>query len=179
MSGLSYSKISTEDELEGLNCGEQSIDVMIHEAFFPHILKQQNTYCIRYDQDIIGSFAITVKAIDFENSDKEIAEFYSKEPYFGAFILKYIAVDTNLQSNGIGTIMLQVIIQKAKEAAEKLPIRCLVLDALRGKVEFYKKCGFEVFSERQYESESETVKMYFDLMSEEERRIQEEYCQRI
>ena len=174
LEGITYSKIRDENELADHICGEQSIDVMVRESFYPHILKQQNTYCIRYYGEIVGSFAITVRAINVEASDKEIANCFSNTYDYGIIYVKYLAVDHDVQNNGIGTAMLEMIVQKAKVVAEKLPIRCLAFEALRNKVEYYKKRGFEILYESGYEKDSETVWMYFDLMSEEERKILEE-----
>lgn len=177
LEGITYSKITDENELADLTCGEYSIDEMVRQSYYPHLLKQQNTYCIRYEGIVVGSFAITVKAIEVTDGDEEIAGYCENKPSFGVIYVKYLAVDKRVQKNGIGTTMLEIMVQKAVAAAERLPVRCLFLKALRNKVEYYKKRGFKVLSEAEYKGESETVGMYFDLMSEEEKRILEEYCE--
>lgn len=175
MGAISCAKIQEESELRELSCGEPAIDNMIHASYYPHLLRQQDTYCIKYEGKVIGTYALTVKAIDFVSSDKEIAGYFEKEPVFGVLFIKYLAVDKKLQGKGVGTTALQYIVRFALNISQELPIRCVVFEALREKIDFYKKCGFVALSEKELYSESETVSMFMDLMPGFEReRIENE-----
>lgn len=169
MDGISISKITDSNELIGHSCGEPAIDQMIRSAFYSHLFRQQDTYCIRFQGDVIGSYALSVKAIDFSACDEEIAEYYKNNLFFGVLYIPYLAVDTDMQGMGIGTAVLKLIIRFAIEKASDVPVRCVLFDALRRRVKFYQDCGFTVLSKDELNSNSETVRMFFDLITEEDR----------
>ena len=177
MDGIVLSKVKDSSELNGHSCGEPAIDRMISSAFFAHLCRQQDTYCIRFQGDVIGSYSITVKAVDFSACDKEIAEYYEGNPLFGVLYIRYLAVDEDMQGMGVGSTVLKLIIRSAIEKAVEFPIRCVLFDALRRRVKFYQDRGFTVFSQDELNSNSETVKMFFDLITEEDRsRIESIAC---
>lgn len=169
MNGISISKITDRNELIGHSCGEEAIDRMIASAFYSHLYRQQDTYCIRFQGEVVGSYALSVRAIDFSACDEEIAEYFENNLFFGVLYIPYLAVDTDMQGKGIGTAVLKHIIHFAMEKASEIPIRCVLFDALRRRVKFYQDRGCIVLSKDEFNSDSETVRMFFDLITEEER----------
>lgn len=168
MDGILIRKISTKEELVGHSCGVDSVDRMIAESFMPHILRQQDTYKIMYKNTILGFYAIQIKAAECWDSDAEFAEYYDCEPAFGAVYVKYLGVDSPFQYCGVGSCALRYIVRTAQEESEKLPIRLIIFKALRDKVQYYLKRGFLILNQEEYNGDSETVDMYFDLMPDEE-----------
>ena len=164
MNGIQFIKIKSDDELRGHNCGVASIDKMVENSFLPHLLRQQDTYKITYKNRILGFYAIRIIAIECDDADAEFAEYYDTEPVFGALYIKYIAIETQFQNHRIGTNTLNTIIKNANEDSQRLPIRLIIFDALRERIEFYQKRGFQLLKQQDIVGNSETVKMFFDLL---------------
>ena len=167
MDELLFRKIESEQDLENHDCGVGSIDQMVRNSYMQHLLGQQDTYKIVFDGKIIGFYAIQIRALNFDNSDAEFAQYYDGDPIFGYVYIRYLCVDKNAQGYGVGTTALEYIVKKMREEHERLPVRLIVFDALREKAEFYEKRGFSYVRSTDRDKVSEKVEMFLDLMPEE------------
>lgn len=168
MGSIFITKITSKEELAGHSCGVDCVDGMIASSFFPNIYRQQDTYKIVYKNRIVGFYAIKIKAINCWDSEAEFAEYFDGEPSFGVVYVKYLGIDAEFQGCGLGKCALGYIVSTAYEEAKTLPIRLIVFNALRDKVPYYKNRGFMVLKEKEYQGNSDTVEMFFDLMPDEE-----------
>lgn len=173
---LCIEPIEYQQDLVGHDCGNYSINTTVMQSYYPHILKQAKTYKILLSDIIIGFYCISIGSINLENSNSDIADYYHGTPEYGFLKLNYLAVDKSLQNKGIGSTILKMIVVEAHSLCQRYPIRLLVIDALTEKVEWYKKRGFRVLFQKQNDSENrETVKMFIDLISDQDRLIVEKY----
>lgn len=168
MGTLEYIPLEGEDVLQGFDCGNASVNALVAESFYPHLLKQSRTYQVKLQNQTVGFYSLSVRGISLLNSDAPVAEFYFKEPSFGAICLDYLAVDARIHGRGIGSAILHSVITQARELAKDWPIRLFVLDALREKVSWYRDRGFDALIRADLDKKTETVGMYLDLSSKEE-----------
>lgn len=169
--------LTDEADLQNHSCGNDSIDRLVMNSFSSQVCRQRDTYKVVLDDQILGFFSWYIASVCLENSDEEVSEFYDEEPRFGVLYIKFISVDSDVQNNGIGTAILGYIVKEARNLERKWPVRLIVFDALREKIPWYERRGFAALSKMELASQSETVKMYFDLMTEDEHRTLKSYSE--
>lgn len=175
MAELRCTAVESKAELQNFDCGNYSINQLIKKSYFRHILRQALTCKVTFKGHRVGFYTVSVLSIRLENSDASITEYYDDLPSFGVIKLDYIAVDKNVQKRGIGSTILVHIVQCAKSLHQQWPVRILVLDALRSKINWYLSHGFEAINTHDLSGTSETVCMYLDLMPEKEKEKIEKY----
>lgn len=154
-------EIEMDDEApEEFDCGNTSINRLVKNSFFLHLINQQKVFKIVFCGQIVGFYAFSMGRIQEESIDLE----FQDSPEFGIIYLNYIAVDKRFQRNGIGTTLLERIILRGRTLSEAVPARLLVLDALQEKSSWYGKHAFIPFKE---DSPNGKQRMYFDLLSPE------------
>ena len=125
----------------------------------------------------VGFFSVSIRGISFEDSDAPIASFYEKTPTYGAVMIEFIAVEKKVQKKGIGTTALSYVVQEAKELSAHWPVRVLVLDALRERIDWYIQRGFAPINTADLTRSSPSVRLYIDLMPEDEQTTLNQYIQ--
>ena len=175
MGELHYSIVTDSAELDGFDCGNSSINELIANCFYRNMLRQSLIYKVCVGTHRVGFYSVSILSISFEHSDSPLSECYDKTPFFGAIILDFIAVDKRVHNQNIGSDILTYVVQNAKDLYRKWPIRVLVLDALRERVPWYLKRGFDLFNESDLKTDSETIRLYLDLMPDQEKTYLDEY----
>lgn len=168
--------IEKEDNTGDFDCGNASINDMLQQSYYPHILKQVHAYKVLIEGTIVGFYEVSIRSIDVTDSDANFAEKYYHEPTYCCVFIDFIAVDQNLQGSGIGTVILKSIIDQAHSLYAKWPVRLVILDALREKIQWYTNRGFYALNSAELHSDSETMLMFFDLMPAQDVANAEEYC---
>lgn len=147
----------------GLSCGVDSIDNLMKNAYAKLIFKQGLAYNIFVDGHLVGNCMMKfVHLID------EDVETYVQNPDFTALEISYIAIDYRLQHHGIGSQVLNILIQRSKTIAAYLPVRFLVIDAFENKAAWYTKAGFKEYPKAKDTRYPGTVPMRMDLINLEE-----------
>ena len=177
MGTLCYTLVDSETDTRGFDCGNTSINELVSSSVFPSILKQVKTYKMSIRAKRIGFFSVSIRGISFEDSDASIASYYEKAPTFGAVMIDFIAVEKKVQKRGIGTTALEYVVQAAKELSAHWPVRVLVLDALRDTIDWYTQKGFAPINTVDLASDSPVVRLYIDLMTEEEQTKLDQHIQ--
>lgn len=175
MGSVSCALLEAESDLRNFDCGNPSINKLVTDSYFPHIVKQCMVYKILYSERRVGFLSLSIIRISLDNSDAPVAEYFEKEPSFGAVKLDFIAIDMRLQRKNIGSVIMEYIIQKSQELYKTWPVRLLILEALRDKIEWYKKLGFKPINHLDLHGNSHTVQMYFDLMPEIDQKRNDMY----
>lgn len=158
------------------DCGNASINKLITESYFPTIL--QHLYCfeVTVDGEIIGYYMYGFQMIKLEECPEEIREYYSSLSNVCYTInLKYIAVASQYQHRGFGSIILCSIIKYTHEMCKNWPVRMITLNALKERVDWYQRNGFKMFNELDAQNDNITeVKMYMDCLLNPDKV--KEYC---
>ena len=166
MATLCYTVVNTKYDLDEFDCDNPSINRLVQESLYPTLLDQIQTYKISVQDRRVGFIAFSVLKVTCENSDAQFAEYYHSSPSYGAILINFIAVDRHVQHKGIGTTALQYIVNETNKLCDFLPIRLLIVDALRSKLEWYEKRGFLPLCSSDVKGDSETIRMYMDIMPE-------------
>lgn len=170
MATLCFSRVDSESDFDNFDCGNESINQLIKASLYSTLLNQTRAYKLSMKDFRVGFVALSISRISCEYSDADFADFFDKDPSYGAIFVDYIAVDKSIHRNGIGSTALKYIIKESSEVNRFLPIRFVVLDALRSKYEWYEKHGFLPFNSTDVSGCSETIRMYLDIMPEDQKR---------
>ena len=168
MGTLDYSLIRNAEDIDKFDCGNASINQLVSRSLYPTLLKQTRTYKISMKGHCVGFCSVSIMGISLEGSDAPIAESFEGTPTFAAVKLDYVAVDKRVQNYGIGTIALDYVVDEARELCKVWPVRILVLDALRDKLNWYTDRGFQAINSSDLASSTPTVRLYIDLISLED-----------
>lgn len=169
MDELQCTVINGNTNLADFCCGNDSVDALIHKAPYRHALHQCRTIQVCLEGHILGVFTLSISGISMEETNTHMADYYGDSPQFGALRLDYVAVDRRVQNKGIGRRILAYVVTLAKAMYRDWPVRVLILDALREKVAWYSRCGFDVMDKGDLQADTPTVRMFLDLMSEDEK----------
>lgn len=175
MGTLCYTPVSSEEELQGFDCGNASINDMISRSFYPHILKQIKASKISIQGKCVGFYSISILGISLEHSDAPLADYFDGSSSFGAVMLNYLAIDKRIHHRNIGSNVLKYVISEVQSLYRIYPIRLLVLDALMDKVGWYTKFGFVPINQKDLTGPTETVRMFLDIMPDEDKQYIEKY----
>ena len=160
-------KVMENDIPSSFTCGEDSIDYLTHEAYNKTLYKQAIAYNIFVDDCLVGNCMLKVARICDE-------EYYVSDHEYAALEISYLAIDSRLQKRGFGTNVLHILIRRAREMSNILPIRFLVLDAFADKVDWYKKAGFGEYPKQVDSRYPGTVAMKMDFI---DRRLADAYAE--
>lgn len=158
MTTLRLAVMNKDDFPAGFSCGVPSIDNLIKDAFAKTLFKQAKAYNIVINNTVVGSCMIRFVSIEDE-------EFYITDHTYTAIELVYIAVDKHIQHNGIGTKVLNLLIMNAKRIADNLPVRFLLLNALKDRKKWYIDNGFSEYPRIEDERYPDTIPMRIDFIN--------------
>lgn len=178
MGQLVISKLHGDIQKDSFDCGNDSINNMVYESYYPTLLKHAYAFQVKdsITGNVLGYYMIKFRSIKISDCPDDIPE------YKGSLIndccalhISYVAVGKKYQRHKIGSNILKAIIKAAKESSNQLPILLITIDALRDKAEWYRHLGFSYFGEQQTREEIQsTVPMYIDCI--ENRQIVYNYC---
>lgn len=142
MASLSFDRLIDDVGIGKFDCGNGSINKMICESAFPTALNQAHAYCVKHGKRILGYYMITFLTNVVSNGPEILGEYTNFLDSFTSLHVVYVAIDKRYQNNGLGTHVLEHIVQTAKELCEKIPIMFITLEALKEKQSWYAKRGF-------------------------------------
>lgn len=169
MSELRLAVMNEDNYPDGISCGVASIDNLIKDAFAKTLFKQAKAYNIVLDNIIVGSCMVRFTSIEDE-------EYYVADYTYTAIELVYIAIDKRIQRNGVGTKVLKILIEKAKNIADNFPIRFFTLNAFKNRKEWYVSNGFREYPRIEDERYPDTIPMRIDFIN---RDLAEKYAESV
>lgn len=143
-----------------ISCGVKSIDDRIQDAYAKTLFKQALAYNILVDGRLIGNCMIKLVSLYDENAD-----YYVGHQEYIALEISYLAIDTRLQGNGFGTWVLKQLILQAREIANSLPVRFLLIDAFEDKESWYTSSGFRRYPKKEDLRYPGTMPMRIDFIN--------------
>lgn len=164
-----------ESEPLDFDCGKQSINEMVRDAYQSTLLQFAYAYEIYCDSTIVGYYMVTFKKIDLANMPDEFTDYSSVLENCFSLHLRFIAINVRFQHKGLGTLIMKVFLEEANELIKKVPIRIITLDATNDNVEWYKRNGFKEYDYDPPTKDAYVVQMYKDLWTEENKRLEAEY----
>lgn len=163
-------------EVKGFKCANQSIEKQIEDSYFITLLKQAYGHKIIIGDKVIGYYMLHFKGIKLETINAIMGEEYSSSmlDYYMVLHIRYLAIDERLQHKGIGTRVLKAILSEVLDLSKKYPIRVITLDALKEYHKWYYNIGFKDIPGMN--DDGFTVPMYISCMTEEDKKILNDFC---
>lgn len=168
---LEIKKISSDVVLGSFDCGNQSINNLISQSYYPTLLHQGHAFCVHYNGQVIAYYMLSIIAFNIDKCPPDVKEYLehsiknSFNKHFAAVHIQYLAVDKQYQKYGIGTQLLKRIIKSTQALCKQWPIRFITLDALDDKVPWYRKNGFKEFG---FGDTDHATTMYLDCVSQKD-----------
>jgi hypothetical protein len=100
---------------------------------------------------------LTLAMSQLNKLDHQAISSLTAHPYIPSLLIGEFARDINFR--GVGRLMLDWVITKAKELSESVACRCIIIQSLESKVGRYKKLGFVPIND--FEEKRNT--MFIDL----------------
>ena len=188
---LRIEKLNNVIRLRNFQCGIPQLDDFIQNVFR---LSIENHYCRAYsvvdknspDKTVVALFALSFDSLDLDTGDKdemmagtsltsipqisnEYEDIFLNKPHYPALDIAYLAVEQDMQGQGIGQLIIEAIHQRAQQQ-DFAGCQFLTVEALKmaeySAVGFYEKCGF---SPCEYPNPNKnTLRMYRTLYPLEE-----------
>lgn len=171
MSKISLKLLTKNTVNKQFECGVESINQYVKNAFYPLLLQQAYTYTIESNNIVLGYVQIMFKTVKLTDFPEEISEYYDDTLIVDKIVtmhIKYLAIDTKYQKKQIGTSALRSIIKIIEECAELCPIKVITIDALVNLVPWYKKEGFRELINNTIGQDGVTTAMYFKITKYED-----------
>ena len=160
-SGIYIQKLKQETELRSFYSTFADLkQFLLHDAFRNQEQNISVTFLCFYKNYIISYITLLTDRITVQ---QDLRAFFTQKDInyktLPALKIGRMCVDDRFQKQGIGTLMLEVAVQKAKNINEHTAgCRFLTVDAKNESQEFYRKFGFKPIRINQ-----ETTAMYLDI----------------
>ena len=161
---LSFEKVDHASTFSGLHCGIPELDEFIHNELEDFMGMECEAFCVRSGKDVVGMFCLSEHSLFLSDAVKEKMDNGLKPapeidsiPYweymnsFPAVEIAYLAVDERFQSKGIGSFILEEIMDYVAYQPDKnydfVTVRAYNREEYSA-IPFYQKCGFTAAAER-------------------------------
>ncbi|MEO7034603.1 MAG: GNAT family N-acetyltransferase [Polyangiaceae bacterium] len=147
---------------------EDFTDFLRDDALDFQTLRTVSTYLSFRGDRLAGYVTLLTDAVLLKSAERkklrsgDIKHSGQGHPVVPALKVAHLAVSSDLQRTGIGTSLLRFALFSALEVSETAGCRLLTLDALPGRVEYYKKRGFELNLDDAYKGKPR-VSMRYDV----------------
>lgn len=163
LSTLQLKKLSDNNTslTKSFYCSDNDLNEFLKEDALKHQKEKITaTYLCFYAGKVIGYFTWLTDVIELKGKDKRVFRkmgvAYRSYP---AIKLARLAVDKNYAKSGVGSYLVDCILEEISSFSEHIGCRYITVDAYPGAYNFYKKLGFKVHTEKEH-----TVLMYYDIM---------------
>lgn len=159
-------RVKPECETVHFDCGNPSIERQIGCSYFASLFREGDGYEIVVDDHVVGYFMIELTVINAASlliNDQEMSSGLHQCTRYGAVKIVYLAVGKEFQKNGYGTVALGFIVASVHKLSQRLPIRYIVLDALKDKVKWYTDRGFFEVEQKNGSPDNPTTVMLMDF----------------
>lgn len=161
MAELYFTKLQSESETVGFDCGNCSINELVAKSYYPTILQHAFAYRVSSETKTLGYYMLEFENISLEMCPEYVSEYVSSiQSYCTAVHVRYIAIAKEYQGLHIGSAVLQYIAGCVMKLCSKWSIRLITLDALKDKYQWYRQRGVMAFDEHELANSSETIRMY-------------------
>ena len=163
-------KLSSDTDLSGFDCGDDDLNDFLVEDAKGFLDKRIATSYILKDGDyIVAYFCLLNDKIsrqDVTNSQwKKIKGAFPERKQFGSYPAIKIgrfAVSSKYKGRNVGSDLMSILKSMLNEHSNYSAFRYLTVDAYLSAIEFYKKNGFKILSEKIISDH--TRLMFFDMM---------------
>ena len=171
MGQLKFSLLQADVNLGEFDCGVQSINEWIQNSYFVTLLQHCYAYSVDADEEKIGYCMIMFRNVELDTFPETVSEYcddsFCKE--IPTVYIKYLAIKSDLQGNGIGTQVLRALIMKIRSWIDFLPIRVITIDAMDNLTKWSKQEGFNRMPHNSEGQDGVTTYMFMDCLKNPQR----------
>ena len=164
---LSVKKLSEELDLSSFDCSVDDtlgLNEFIHKEALEYQKERMGiTYVFCYQSIPVGYVTLAMYTIEVKETRLQRLRIIRNEKRYPALLLGRLGVDNNYRERHIGRNMCLWVVGLAKAHSNEIGCRFVVVLTKKEKVEFYKKCEFEIAPK--YENK-EKILMYFQIPTE-------------
>ena len=152
---IDFRFITYDDDVDSFNCGNNSINDYLKTKSLYDSLYREGSTTLAFDNSELVGFC-TLSRVNISQIDTE------------ALLIQYLAVSSDKQDTGIGSTIIEYIVDVSLTTNE----RYIFLEALKDDelelIGWYKRRGFIITDEDELEDSTKSkVWMYMDLLDEE------------
>lgn len=139
-------KLEASDDVSNFSCGDHDLnDYLRRYALANHVGEVNATYVAVMPDDpnrVVGYYTAAISIVKREQLPEP---FKSNLPYslVGSFLLARLARDRSYKKMGIGEALMAHFFDVCLQMSSRIHVRFIVVDAYKGKVDWYKQYGFE------------------------------------
>ena len=132
-------------ELEGINCGEESLDSWLHRhARHAEAAGSARTFVTTADGErVVGYYALAIAQVEPDDATDRLLKGQPVRRPVPVLLIARLAVDETLHGCGLGTSLLQDALLRCGSVAETVGVRAVVAHANEHASGFYDQFGFE------------------------------------
>ena len=147
---LSFSTLESNDDILKLDCTETdgSDSLNVNEFIHKHAIKSHNAklttvYMVRYKNEIVACFSLSMFVIKEKKLTKEDQVKDSPFSSYPAILLGQMCVDKQYRGRDIGKHICKFSLGVVSNISKRVGCMCLVLHTNESKRDYYvNKCGF-------------------------------------
>ncbi|MDP3742077.1 MAG: hypothetical protein Q8R15_02055 [Candidatus Micrarchaeota archaeon] len=134
------------NSIKTFNCGNKDCNNFIREA--AAIYQKEDLGCtyvlLNEKQNVVAYVTVSMGALKFRDPDLALILNSEEKPnHLPALRIGRIGTILSEQNKGHGKTLIKIVISLYEELRQKLGARCLIVDSVPEKVEWYKKLGFK------------------------------------
>ena len=141
---LGLQRVTKDLNGSSFDCGNARIQEQIRDSYLATLLREGYAYEITFKKEhaerkeVLGYCMVKLVTLRESQLPPEELDYYStvyagRPMEYAAVELTYLAIDKDLQGLGLGTAVLKLLIHRVMEVSDVIPIRYLVLNALKAK----------------------------------------------
>lgn len=173
MGQLKFSLLQEDVKPGEFDCGVQSINEWIHHSYLVTLLQHCYAYSVDVDGENIGYCMIMFRNVELNTMPESVSEYYDESfcEEISTVYIKYLAIKSDLQRNGLGSVVLRALITRIRSWVEFLPIRVITIDAMDNLIGWYTKEGFKLMPSNTEGQEGVTTYMYMDCLKNPQKLV--------
>lgn len=146
LSELTVKKLDEQTDLSGFDCSKDD-DMGLNEFIHKEAMNYQReslgtTHLFYYKDNIVGYATIATSDIEVKYTRLHLPFFRPMK--YPTLLLGRLAVDNRYRGRNIGHCICLWCVGLAKELAEKIGCRFVIVLTSQSKKGFYRKCGFDI-----------------------------------
>lgn len=178
MSKIAYKLLTEDIAVDSFRCDNTSIENQLKDAYYATLLKQGNCYEIIVRNTVVGYFFSTFCTFPYNPQD----DCYSTtimDTLFPAVHIRFIAINNKYKGHKLGQVILRLYISIMRRSLpnyeQNLPVRFLIIDALKELYGYYLSVGFHAMDEDDMNNNEPVIRMIIDLISDSDYKKLQEY----
>lgn len=140
----SIEKLRQDHHVDDFNCGKEDLNRFLRlRAWASQQANSAQTYALVKELRVLGYYSLAASAVNYDSATDRVKKGQARHPV-PVILLARLAVDRQLQRQGVGAALLKDALIRTAAAANTVGARALLVHAQDGDAKaFYETFGFE------------------------------------